>query len=232
MTLNMVKKLWNPFQVYVVILILMTVFLGQAPFTLATTLASPLKLLPTPQYWKTLYNGYGKVSYSIINGINIAPTASQSLDETHAGLVLSKTPLPTYFRLNVEITNRQPLRQNDPSNHWEVFWLMFNYKGGVNQKTTNYLAFKPNGIELGAAYESIGQDYIYTADNPKMTWGKRYNITIIRDRINLNIAINKKVVAKVPLSVSSWLQEENGFIGLYTEDAAIQVHNIHLTTLP
>jgi hypothetical protein len=190
------------------------------------------KIPMTTKYWQTLYNGFGKVTYNSLLGIHLEPMASISPFETHAALVLSKSELPPRFRLEVQVTNERSLRENSPPNPWETFWLMFNYKGTASQKTTNYFAFKPNGIELGAAYDSVGQDFIYTADFPLMVWGVRNTLVITRDLNNLTVDVNGARVLVMPLTASQWLLQEKGFIGLYTEDAASQVHNVKLTTIP
>lgn len=193
---------------------------------------STTKIPMTTKYWQTLYDGNGRVSLNNTTGIHLEPMASTSPEETHAALVVSKSELPSRFQLEIEVTNERSLRQNSPPNSWEAFWIMFNYKGSATQKTTNYFVFKPNGIELGAAYDSIGQDFIYTSDYPLMVWGWRNTIRITRNAVNITIDVNGVRVVNLPLSSSQWLLQENGTIGLYTEDAAAQVHSVKLSTLP
>ena len=117
--------------------------------------------------WNVAYTGYGRVDFEVKDGkkaVNMEPALARSPQSTHASLVLSKFKLPAdSFDLHIQFMNDKPVRGPAAANPWETFWLMFQYQPQAKgQKTTNYIAAKPNGIELGTAFGDVGQTFLRT----------------------------------------------------------------------
>jgi hypothetical protein len=108
---------------------------------------------------------------------------------------------------------------------------MFNYQqiGGdtSTNKTTNYFILKPNGCELGTAYDSLGQTFLADAATPTLSLGTAYQYSISKRGQLLTVAINGMQVFD---ATYTGLYDQEGIIGLYCEDAAVQVSSVDLTT--
>lgn len=179
----------------------------------------------TAKDWNIVWHGYGEVSFDS-DGILQAPQVSTRKNETHATLVTSKytdeNPMSD-FDITLEVTNEAQLRENDPANAWEVFWLFFNLKVNPDQtKESNYLIIKPNGIELGTAYGELGQKYLYTKGSPSRPIGVRYKLRVQKKGQTVKAWLDDVLVLD---HTDSRLYQRAGSIGLYNEDAKVRVHS-------
>ncbi|MBI3541005.1 MAG: hypothetical protein HY073_02570 [Deltaproteobacteria bacterium] len=203
---------------------------GSPPWTLTTTAAD----------WDVVYDGYGSVVFDVSNGITMQPQAVSDPSNTSAALVLAKKteasqtgscPLQN-FRLTIQGTTQQQLRTPTP-NAWEVLWLFFNYNPVGAYKQTNYFSFKPSGVELGRAYDNVGQTYLLTKSTPAMTIGQTYTYIIDKQGQNLKAWIDGVQVMDYPndpLSMDA-LYDVPGSIGLYTEDSKVNIKSITVEPL-
>lgn len=176
------------------------------------------------------YSGYGSITFAS-DGITLSPKAATSSGETHAALILAKatqqTPVKD-FTLSVELITETQLRTGSPANPWEVAWIFFNYLPVSGNKETNYFILKTNGIELGKAFESSGQDFLFTEGTPQLSLNTPYTISITKNGQDLTIKVNGETV----LSGSTWtgpLYDVPGWIGIYTEDATVKVLSVSLS---
>ncbi|EKD42505.1 MAG: hypothetical protein ACD_73C00132G0003, partial [uncultured bacterium] len=174
------------------------------------------------------YDGYGTVSFDAVNGIILQPKAATTPGETHAALALSKLTLQspmTNFKVTVRVTTEQQLRTPTP-NPWECFWIFFNYTIGPNgKKITNYFTLKTNGIELGTAYDEVGQTFLVTNSTPTLKIGVANEIILTKLDQQLQITIDGKVALTYDgTTMPTPLINTAGSIGLYTEDAKVRIN--------
>lgn len=174
--------------------------------------------------WFPLYDGFGKVSVTPTY-IVLTPKQSVASNETHAALVLSRDKYQT-FTLELEF-RAGPLRQNP--NPWETFWLFFNYQPMSQEKDTNYLLVKPNGLEIGRATGLVDQQFLFTDDKPHAKNAYWHKIKVQRAINILSISFDGKVIFKS--EDPAWLgglRNEDGHLGLYTEDAQVEIKEISI----
>jgi len=174
--------------------------------------------------WQVAYTGYGNVSFT--NGaVLFAPEASTSPGQTHSVLINS-TITAKSFHLTIVANTIKQLRQNSQPNPWEVFWIFFNYVPvGAVEKNTNYLTLKTNGIELGTANASVGQQFLYTCNTPKITLDTNITYDLIWQNNLLEVNINNVLAFNFNNSKNQ-LYNVPGSIGLYCEDSKVLVSNV------
>lgn len=173
--------------------------------------------------WNVAYTGYGQADFT--SGIHLSPKPSKRADETHAGLVLLKTPPSSArYAVKLEYANVRPLRE-PASNPWETFWLFFDYKPDGANKRTNYIIHKPNGMELGRAWGSVDQDFIATSPKSKAKVGHTYEMMLIRDEKDIRVFIDGELSLK---SNNVAALEKGGNLGLYTEDSHVWIKSFDL----
>lgn len=195
-------------------------------------------------YWHTVYNGYGYVSYDTAlapgataasPSVVFAPMASTQPDETHAVLITAKkymsSPIKD-FKVTVVLVTEKQLRTPTP-NAWECFWLFFNYSdNGPADKHTNYLVIKPNGTELGRAYDDIGQDYLKTSSTPSVPIGVIHTITVEKRGGKLWAYLNGNLILSYDSATGKYpLFDDPGTIGLYSEDSRVRVYSVKVEPL-
>lgn len=188
--------------------------------------------------WDFIYNGYGWITFDPNQGIIMQPATTTSPSVTHAALILSHdynvNPIKD-FEISIVVSTEQQLRTPTP-NAWEVFWLFFNYTSDSTtsdgNKKTNYFIFKPNGIELGKAYDSIGQTYLVTETSPTNQIGTISTIRLRKQGQNLTISINgNQVIQYQGTSDPNILYDQPGTFGLYTEDARVHIYSVDVAPL-
>jgi hypothetical protein len=174
------------------------------------------------------YDGYGSVYSTPI--VHLSPKQAKSLDVTHAALVIPKLEKSTDFDIEVEYSNDEYLRINNPPNTWEVFWLFFNYTidPATQKKTCNYFLIKPNGCELGTAYDELGQTFIATTEEPKAELRKKYILRVVKSGVRVQVYVDRKLVMDV---TDQRLYNVAGDFGFYTEDASVTVYSWKLVKL-
>lgn len=151
--------------------------------------------------------------------------AVSSSEKTHSDLKLLPQIHPSSnFKIELEFRIEKQHRTPTP-NAWETFWLFWSYLStGDGLKETNYVAFKTNGIEIGTAFDSHGQRFIWTAADPKIQINKWQKILFTKKNKSYFLQINDQ---NIPIDSLSNLYHFPGRIGLYTEDAKVQIRNLH-----
>lgn len=178
-------------------------------------------------FWTTLYDGYGSVTYDLEKGIVLSPKVSTSPWETHAALAFSNVSLLKNFRVTITATTEAQLRQNSTPNVWEVFWVLFNYVPTATGKATNYFILKPNGVELGIAYDNDLQTFLQTGPTTATALG-------VSNRIEIEKIDNRVVVYVNGVKVTDFtgaVIDAPGSIGLYSEDARVRITGYQVTPL-
>ena len=174
------------------------------------------------------YTGYGSVHET--QALHLVPKQAKSLNVTHAALALPKIEKSTDFDVTVVFSNDEQLRQNNPPNTWEVFWLFFNYKINANtgKKDCNYFILKPNGCELGTAYEELGQTFIATTNEPKNEMMRKYTLRMVKIGKRVQVYLDHKLIMD---STDERYYDMEGDLGFYTEDAHVVVYSYDFVKL-
>jgi len=196
------------------------------------TSSSLVNFKTTAADWSNIFDGFGSISYNADTGIVLQPKASTVSGETHATLVLAKItetcPIKDFI-LTIVATTESQLRSGTTPNAWEVFWIFFNFLYIGSEETSNYFILKPNGIELGRAEELDAQTFLYTAEAPLLTIGKRNTFVVEKTGGHLEISIDGAIVLSYDGGTfPNALYDRTGSIGLYTEDARVRIHSISL----
>src|SRR5687767_5169969 len=113
------------------------------------------------------------------NYLVLSPQASSSPDETHAAMVVSQASFSD-VRFSAGFTTLEQLRTGSAPNPWESAWAVFGY---TDDDHFYYVAFKPNGWELGKvdpAYPG-GQRFLATGSTPVSAVGTEHSFDIQQD---------------------------------------------------
>lgn len=133
----------------------------------------------------------------------------------------------TNFVVQFEFKVLKQNRVTNP-NPWESFWFFWSYNKEPNQKKrTNYLAFKTNGLELGRAYDEVGQTFIWTDEASKIEINRWYKVNLNFSNLQLTISLDDKNIA-VPADLLLKTYQNPGRIGLYSEDSDVDIKNFQL----
>ena len=195
-----------------------------------------------PQAWTVEYSGYGRVEFAPQkNELWMSPQGARTPQATHASLVLSHFKLdPKSFHVVVEYQNLHPLRTGT-ANPWEVFWLFFQYqKQPSGLKSTNYVIAKTNGLEMGRASGTNQQDFLKTTDSPKADFNRWHRLELRRSPTQLSVILDdeKAFDWEIPSPAPSGkpsapdLFDQEGQLGLYTEDAEVLIRKVCLRNGP
>jgi hypothetical protein len=193
--------------------------------------AFPLGLGPAD--WQVEWNGYGQVQLDPAAGILLSPLASTHAGETHSALVVARStqldPLRD-FRIQLVVATQRQLRTSGPPNPWEVFWLFFNRHtpDGQNSPSSNYVIFKPNGVELGRAFGWVGQAFLATNTAFHTSVGQPVRIELTKLGNRIDASVNGVTALSY---VGAGLYDTAGSIGLYSEDARVRIYSVNIEKL-
>ncbi len=190
--------------------------------------------------WQVVSVGGGQVTFDPRKGILMRPQASAALpsEETHATLLLAKKTLKhplRNFEATVTFTVVAQLREGK-ANDWETFWLMFNYTlDSKGKKQANYVIIKPNtGVEIGRAFDEVGQEFLLTKDQPTIPVGTTHTIKVTKIGPQIAVQLDGKSVANYQSATAPKnIYDVAGAIVLYSEDAWVTVDSpIYIKPLP
>lgn len=184
-----------------------------------------------PKEWEVVYTGYGRSEFS--NGsLTLEPKASTQKEETHAALALNRfsqqCPVRDFI-LEAKASTEQALRLPQ-ANPWEALWIFFNYRPVGREKENNYFILKPNGTEVGRAYGEIGQDFLFSNEDPTLALGRSNHYRIEKWEGHFAVYIDGKDL-QIPDDVGLQLYAHPGAIGFYTEDARVRIDSAVLEIL-
>jgi len=86
---------------------------------------------------------------------------------------------------------------------------------------------KTTGVELGTAYDSVGQTFLETGPTMATAVGVSNKFDIEKIDGHVTVYINGAQV----INYTGTVIDEAGSIGLYTEDARVHVTNVQVTPL-
>lgn len=186
----------------------------------------------TPYHWKIQYDGGGKVLFNPDGSGDLIYQPQQALTsaQTFATLLLLKdsldVPLKDYA-VKIEVTTEKQLRSSTP-NDWEVFWFFGNYiQNSASDKTANYFLLKPNtGVEIGRAFEEVGQHFLKTDESSEMKIGERATFIIVKEGKRFQVYKNgQEIIDYQSGQMPDSLYDQAGALGLYSEDSLVRVHS-------
>ena len=179
--------------------------------------------------WESVYNGYGVTEIKDDGSVYVKPSAAEADNVTHACLAVSKyAPTTKKYELGTTMTTLSQTRAKPSPKAWEVAWLLWDVapdQPGTPNSSFKFYDFilKPNGWEIGKqdpAYTG-GQRFLYTGENLKLEFGKKYDIKVIAD--HSNPAFNKFSVYVNGELIKEFEDHERpipvGKVGAYCEDA-------------
>jgi len=183
-----------------------------------------MRLKANESNWEINYDGYGEITFDEEQVI-LKPKTSTEEYETHAALITTIERAKD-FTLEIDAITQCQLRENTQPNAWEVFWIFFNYNPTDDgKKKTNYFLLKPNGYELGTAWDEVEQGFSDTGDTMVLTIGEEYKYTITKTGRYLQICVNDIVLIDKEFDEDK-LYDETGCIGLYSEDAEVVIKRV------
>ena len=158
------------------------------------------------------------------NLLLLQPKAAHNKNETHAALVVSRESYSN-VAFGADFMTISQLRTGSPPNSWESSWAVFNYRDDAH---FYYVAFKPNGWELGKldpAYPG-GQRFLATGSNRRSPVGVEQRFDIQVSSATISVLLDGYHLVTFTDTEKPYL---DGKIGFYTEDAKVVFDNIEGT---
>jgi hypothetical protein len=179
--------------------------------------------------WKVVFAGFGCVKAATdaaTQWLEAGPQAVNSPSQTMASLAVG----PSYanpFAWSARIKTAAQLRTGSAPNPWEVAWVVWHY---ADNDHFYYFYPGPGGWELGKrdpAYPG-GQRFLQTGTTPKFPVGRTYDVKVEHgadDR--MRVYVDGALLADFTDRERPY---RSGRIGLYTEDARIEVPAVAVNT--
>jgi hypothetical protein len=160
--------------------------------------------------------------------LRLTPGAAAAPGETHAALVLGPAVAGS-FAYHVRLRTVEQLRRGAPPGPWEVAWVVWHYTDDAH---FYYFVAKPNGWELGKrdpAYPG-GQRFLATGTDPVRRPGAWLEVTVVQEAgARLAVLLDGRPVTTV---VDAERPYPAGRVGLYTEDASVEIDHVQLAPAP
>lgn len=172
--------------------------------------------------WTVVFGGFGCVKIATdaaTQWLDASPRVVTAAAQTSGALVIGPT-YSTPFQWSARIRTAAQLRTGSTPNPWEVAWVVWHY---VDNDHFYYFYPGTAGWELGKrdpAYPG-GQRFLQTGSSPTFPVGRTYDVKVEQAADDtMKVYVDGRLLANFrdterPL--------RSGRIGLYTEDAAIQV---------
>lgn len=178
--------------------------------------------------WQLRYSGYGCVGLTADDAgtaLSMQPATAADASETHAPLLLGPE-FGDRMILNTRVETVQQLRRNTEPNAWEVAWIVWQYQ---DDDHFYYFIPKPNGWELGKRDPSYpgGQRFLASSTTQKFPVGQTYNVQVTHRGNVFAVAVDGTPIVSFTDAERPY---RSGRIALYSEDAAIRVHQVSVRT--
>lgn len=174
--------------------------------------------------WQVRYHGHGCVGLQSVNGLTtlyMAPTSALNGAVTHAPLAVG----PEHgdrVTLRANFETIEHTRLFGAPNPWEVAWLVWHFQ---DDEHFYYFIPKPNGWELGKrdpAYPG-GQRFLATGTERLFPIGQVYEVTVQQRGTLMTVFVDGEQVVQFRDGERPY---RSGRVALYSEDAAIRVHDV------
>jgi hypothetical protein len=151
----------------------------------------------------------------------LRPKAPAAANATHSALMVSQRSYFGDFSYRGRVRTVRQLREGSPPNPWEVAWVVWNY---VDRSHFYYLAIKPIGWEVGKVDPAHrgAQRFMATGETPYPI-GDWHSFEIIHRDHGTTVRLNGETVATIRDEDGPYI---GGRIGVYTEDAEIQLSQV------
>ena len=180
----------------------------------------------THGFWRAVFDGYGRISVAKDDSkvLSLRPRVSDSADETHAALVVSKREFGDVdMRLRMKTVDQ--LREGK-ANPWEVAWSVWHYQGN---NRFYYLILKPNGWELGKADPNYaGAQRFLKTGSKRFAVGRWHNVRVRQVGATMTVWANGQKLTSFKDSQSPY---KTGSVGVYNEDAKTFFDDVHVDAL-
>lgn len=179
-------------------------------------------------HWDVVSTGEGRILYQS-EGLTLEPKTPRFTKETFGAWVVAKEsalPPTIDYVVRLEVTTYRQLRKGP--HDWEVFWFFGNYRSDPKLlKETNYFIAKPKtGGELGRAYQEVGQEFLKTAEQPKLVLGKKTEFVYVKRGDSFKVYQNGRLAFEfLGAPGERGLYQHPGTFGLYSEDALVTIHS-------
>lgn len=175
--------------------------------------------------WVTVFDGGGPGVIPALDGplsiLTLEPDTATSPPVTHAALARSSRSFGD-LDLTLDMRTTAQLRTGSAPNAWEMAWALWHY---TNNTHFYYVVLKANGWEIGKADPAYpgAQRFLATGASPTYAVGTRYTVHIEQTGSTFTVAVDG-----TPLATFTDLERpyRSGYIGLYTEDAAVDFSTI------
>ena len=151
----------------------------------------------------------------------LRPKAPAAANATHSALMISQRSYFGDFSYRGRVRTVRQLREGSPPNPWEVAWVVWNY---VDPSHFYYLAIKPIGWEVGKVDPAHrgAQRFMATGETPYPI-GAWHTFEIVHRDHGTTVRLNGETVATIRDEDGPYI---GGRIGVYTEDAEIQLSHV------
>lgn len=173
--------------------------------------------------------------------LRMTTVRARNRHETFSSLVTTLLDYDDAKAVSVDFTTRSQRRGGSMPHDWEVFWLLLNFK---NVNRFYGVILKPDGWEFNKEWhdgERQRQDFLVATYNtpPVFPIGVKYRITVMGADGGYKVSVRRPsggFIPRVDLGVvvdngrrESGPAYRGGKIGLYCEDAVVDVHGVSIT---
>jgi hypothetical protein len=151
----------------------------------------------------------------------LSPKIATQSDKTHSALLITRQSYSGDYSFKGQIKTVKQIRTGSAPNSWESAWIVWNY---IDISRFYYVAIKPDGWEIGkidSAYQGA-QRFIASGETPYKI-GAWHDFEIRHKNDSATILLNGVELETIKDGERPYL---GGKIGIYTEDAEIQLRNV------
>jgi hypothetical protein len=177
----------------------------------------------THGFWRAVFDGYGRIAVTKDDSkvLSLRPRVSDSADETHGALVVSKREFGD-LDMTMRMKTVDQLREGKP-NPWEVAWSLWHYEGN---NRFYYLILKPNGWELGKADPAYpGAQRFLKTGSKGFAVGRWHDVRVRQVGRTMTVWANGEKLTSFKDGERPY---KTGSVGVYNEDAKTFFDDVHV----
>ncbi|NLA54952.1 MAG: calcium-binding protein [Corynebacterium humireducens] len=172
--------------------------------------------------WHLVFDGYGAVTGND-REVRMVPRSADSLDSTHACLVLTNDEYPGDIDFSITVRTEEQVRADAP-NPWEVGWVLWNYRDNDHFYA---LALKPNGWELSKQDTDYpgNQRFLASGRLPRFPLNEDHRARVVQEGNTITVYAEDTLLGTYTDTETPY---SGGRIGLYTEDAMVRFSDLEI----